>query len=53
MLLPDAFDEIHRHPLARRVVEFGIEDVRFDELGVLVAEGNGLTDAEDRRQAVI
>ena len=40
-------NEIHRHPLARRIAKFCIEDMRLDELRVLVAEGYGLSYAED------
>jgi hypothetical protein len=47
LLRPDAVNEIHSEPFACHIAEICIEDVRFDELGVLVAESYRVADAED------
>jgi hypothetical protein len=52
-LYPDMVNEIHRHPLAGRIAKFRIEYMGLDELGVLVAEGYGLSYAEDGGLSVV
>jgi len=53
LLGPDAVNKIHSEPFACHITEISIEDVCFDELGMLVAEGYGVADAEDGRQTII
>ena len=53
LLMPDTVNEIHSEPFTCHIAEISIKDVGFDKLGMLVAEGDGLTDAEDGRQTII